>query len=259
MQDFLHITPELIESFLEARQVEGLTPSTLSSYKRALGRLYAQLPEDKNLRPDMLREMTEKQRAAGYAARTINVFLAAAEGLIRYAGLLAPQQARQEPEAMETPETSRAEYLQLLMAAKQQDKPRTYYLIKCFAVLGINIRDVHRLTAEAVKEGTFESSEGTVRIPEPLRRELERYAQSQGIVTGPLFRARDGKPIRRTGINEAIAAVGRRTEIPPERYSPKALRKLYERTQTGLQERVRTLLELEYERLLVEEDLTTGW
>ena len=255
----LQLTPELIESFLEARKASGFAPSSLASYERMLGRLYELLPGDKRLRVGMLPECAQTLKKRGYAPQTVNVFLAAAEGLMKYGGLHVPQMERQTAEAAETPEISRSEYIQLLRAAKQLDKPRAYYLIKCFAVLGINIRDVERVTVEAVEAGVFSGSEGIVRIPEELRKELRRYARAEGIVRGPLFRGRDGEPMQRTNVNKTIIAVGSRTKVPLEKCTPRALRKLHSSTQERLLDRIQVLLDREYEKLLAEEKLSAGW
>ena len=80
----LQLTPELIESFLEARKASGFAPSSLASYERMLGRLYELLPGDKRLRAGMLPECAQTLKKRGYAPQTVNVFLAAAEGLMKY-------------------------------------------------------------------------------------------------------------------------------------------------------------------------------
>ena len=248
MQDELQVTTQLLEEYIEARRAEGLANSSLKSYERMLWRLYAMLPADKILRPDMLPGLAERMNAEGYAPRTLNVFLAATEGLMKHAGVNAPKTERQNFESVETPEISRSEYLKLLAAAKKMGKPRTYYLIKCFAVLGINLRDVNQVTVEAVETGMLSSSEGMVRIPEEFRKEL-----------GPLFRGRDGEPIHRTNINKSIVTVGSHTKLPPEKYTPRALRRLCERTQEDLEDKMRFLIDREYDHILVKENLTTGW
>ena len=144
-------------------------------------------------------------------------------------------------------------------AAKKMGKPRTYYLIKCFAVLGINLRDVNQVTVEAVETGMLSSSEGMVRIPEEFRKELQQYAENEGITEGPLFRGRDGEPIHRTNINKSIVTVGSHTKLTPEKYTPRALRRLCERTQEDLEDKMRFLIDREYDHILVKENLTTGW
>ena len=77
---------------------------------------------------------------AGYALRTVNGAMSAANSLLEYCGHREFQvQDLPAPAADAQPELTRSEYIRLLQAAKMQGKARTYLLVKSLALLGLGI------------------------------------------------------------------------------------------------------------------------
>lgn len=260
MEQELRLTQEQIDAYLNARTADGLPAGTATNYRRKLQLLYELLPEDKTIRPGTLLALANRLEAEGYSIRTVNVFLSVADGMLAYFeqyGLQAHD--RREVEASVQPELTRAEYLRLLSAAKLQDKPKAYFLIKTFATLGVNTTELCLVTVEAVRDGYLRLGEGLVRIPDGFRSELQQFARREGIDTGPIFITRNGKPLQRTYCNTIIAAVQKDARVAPEKCNPSSLRRLYQKTQAELQARMQLLIEQEYERMLALEDYSTGW
>lgn len=256
----LTLTQELIDEYLRARTADDLTALTAANYRHKLQQLYELLPEDKTIRPGTLLEVAERLEAEGYSTRTVNVFLSAADGLLAHCGMYALQsRTRRKTAESVQPELTRAEYLRLLAAAKLLDKPKAYFLIKTFATLGVNTTELSLVTVEAVRDGFLRLGEGLVRIPDSFRKELLRYAKDEGLDAGPIFVTRSGKPVQRTYYNTIIAAVQKDARVAPEKCNPSCLRRLYQTTQAEMRARLQLLMEQEYERMLQQENYSTGW
>ena len=77
--------------------------------------------------------------------------------------------------------------------------------MKVFGSTGLSVGELPRLTAEAL-DGRGPSP---VRLPPPLAEELRGYAARQGITAGPVFRSRNGQPMRRTQVTGEIRSLCR--------------------------------------------------
>ena len=122
----------------------------------------------------------------------MNIHLTAANGLLDHKGRRDLQLLGQLDVVPEIqPELTRAEYLRLLQAAKGLSRERSYLLVKVFALTGIRVGELERVTAEAVKEGrlliTADGEQRYVPLPNCLRRELLDYLDRQRIRDGPVF------------------------------------------------------------------------
>ena len=260
MDGTLRVTPELIAQYLDARQADGLSATSLAGYRRKLQQLYDLLPEGKELGPGTLSTLADQLEKDGYSPRTLNVFLSAADGLLAFCGRFDLQaRARRETAESIQPELTRAEYLRLLSTAKLLGRKKAYFLIKCFATLGINTNELPLVTVEAARKGYFRAGKEMVRIPASFAWELLGYAREEWISRGPIFVSRNGKPPCRSNLNAIIASVQQDARVAPEKCNPSCLRKLCQATQAMLQARVQVLLDQEYERILAQENITAGW
>ena len=113
------------------------------------------------------------------------------------------------------------------------------------------------VTAEAVRTGAI--SELDIRFPAFLRGELLDYCRRNGVEHGPVFVTRNGRPMYRTAVFDAIQRLSRDACVPEEKCNPRCLRKLYRSTQESIQASFALLMEQAHERLLETEQLTTGW
>ena len=92
-------------------------------------------------------------REKGYKPSTINQRLVSVNCLLAYLKLW-EYQLPLCPDVTDTqPELTRSEYLRLLSAARVLRKKRSYLLVKVFACTGIAVRELPKLTVEALKEG----------------------------------------------------------------------------------------------------------
>ena len=256
----LTLTPKLIDTFLNVLQERGRTTETLKTYRAKLYLLYDWLPEEKKIMRDTLEEWREDLLAEGYAARTVNLCISAANSLLEACGRRELQIGKPlEPESDIQPELTRTEYLRLLSTARMLEKEPEYLLVKVFAATGLNIKDLSRLTVEAAQAGKVNVSHSILHIPDCLREELLDFAKRRGILSGPLFVSRNGKPYHRSGVTAMIQRLCHDARVPEEKANPRCLRKLYQTTQAGIAANIALLVEQSHDRLLETEQLAIGW
>ena len=256
---------EQVDAYLNDLQTRGRTPETIRTYRRNLLLLFEALPESRQLDRRTLARWRDTMLEQGYTPRTVNVRLASANGFLDYLGLRdyqLPMQLKPAEDDIQ-PELTRNEYLRLLSVARTLDKGRTYFLVKVFAVLGLTVHDLPKLTAEAVEKGVFTTSANRsrqiIRIPNCLQAELLGYLQREGIRSGPVFCTRNGKPICRAAVTACIQQLSRDARVAPEKCNPRCLRKLCQSTRAGVQQSISLLVEQALDRMLEQEQITIGW
>lgn len=253
-----------IEEYLSACRAEGRTGGTLQVYRRGLQRLHADLPADKIIRQGTLEHWREELLCRGYAPNTVNGFLSVSNAYLDFVGHREYQLTEQlKPEAELQPELTRAEYLRLLQTARALDRERVYLLVKLFATTGIPVQELSKVTAEAVREGRINElvgrTERTVRIPDCLQRELLRYAQRNGYISGPLFLTKEGTPMSRTYVSTLIRQLCADARIPDGKGNPRCLKRLYQSTYAAIESNVALLVEQAMDRQLEMEQMAVGW
>lgn len=257
----LAITPLLIDEFLNYLQQKGYTPDTLYTYRRSLELLYGYLPENKELHHGALEQWQAVLLAEGYAARTVNVCISAANSLLEYLGRRELQVRKPlEPSRKVQPELTRAEYLRLLSTARILGKERTYLLVKLFGAAGLTVQELPKVTVEAVRAGKLAlSPEKIIHIPECLQAELLDYAKREGLASGLIFTSGAGKALHRSNISGSIRALCHDAQVAEEKGNPRCLRKLYQTTQARIVSNISIVVEQAYDRLLETEQLAIGW
>ena len=80
------LTPEAMDAYLDTLRQQGRSADTLAAYRRSIYGLYRSLPPDKRVGRGTLDRWRETLEDQGYLPRTINVRLAAANGLMTYLG-----------------------------------------------------------------------------------------------------------------------------------------------------------------------------
>ena len=263
-QPELVLTPELIDNFVSHLKEQKYIKGTVERYERDLKQFYANLPEDKRIYRDTLANYREKMLADGYAPRTANLCISAANSLFRYLGLKEYQLDNQlRPQNENLSEISRSEYLRLLHTARALDRECEYLLIKLFASTGITITEVPKVTVEAVEAGRIETqpsnNKQVIRLPHCLQKELLDYTVQNGIYQGPIFLSRGGKTMSRTNITQKIHRICTMSGVPEEKGNPRCLKKLYQTTRAGIEANFDLLVEQAMERQMELEQESIGW
>lgn len=256
---------EEMQAFLDSLAAAGRTPSTLETYERSLRKLrdfHAGAPATR----ESLVEWHRWLQSEGYSASTVNLCASVANGFLSYIGrrdMLLEQRLGCEDNPR--PTVTRREYLRMLRAARAEGKERVYLYFKVFATMGISVQELHLLTLEAVKLGSFSASgpddDGlrTVMVPEGLREELIDYCRRTGVKEGPVFLSRKGVPVRRTAVSDSMRFFCVRVGLDSEKANPSCLRQLYYATQEKIRRNLEERAMREYARLLAAEQKETAW
>lgn len=260
----LTVTWEEVCRYLDSLAARGRRRETIQVYRPKLEAFYHFLPEDKRVAADTLELWRAALLREGYSPGTANTHVSAANGLLAYLGRRDLQLIGQlDTEEEIQPELSRTEYLRLLATARNLGRERTYLMVKVFALTGIRVSELNRVTVRAVEEGrVLTACDGRaqyVLIPACLRKELTVYLRRVGITAGPVFVTRNGRPMRRTQVSGEIRTLCRDARVDGDKSNPRCLRRLYQVTQERIRDSVQILAEQAHERMLEEEQLTVGW
>lgn len=261
----VYLIPERIEQFLSTQKKEGCTEVTIKTYRTSMNRLYAFLPENKQITQDTLSQWEAHMSAQGYSARTIYTRLAIANSFLAFLGRRNWQRRdiSRKYDEPDLPELTREEYLLLLQEAKRQENIQLYLLVKVFACMGLSIQSLDKLTREAVNEGTLQIDHKlctqALEIPPLLRRELLDYAMREGIRSGPVFVNRNGRSINRQILTVKISKLGEAAGLEPGKSNPRTLKRLYQTTLAGYQRQADAWVRKSWLALLEGEETTAGW
>ena len=260
----LTVTWEEVCRYLDSLAARGRRRETIQVYRPKLEAFYHFLPEDKRVAADTLELWRAALLREGYSPGTANTHVSAANGLLAYLGRRDLQLIGQlDTEGEIQPELSRTEYLRLLATARNLGRERTYLMVKVFALTGIRVSELNRVTVRAVEEGrVLTACDGRaqyVLIPACLRKDLTVYLRRVGITAGPVFVTRSGRPMRRTQVSGEIRTLCRDARVDGDKSNPRCLRRLYQVTQERIRDSVQILAEQAHERMLEEEQLTVGW
>lgn len=260
----LTVTCEEVCRYLDSLAARGRRRETIQVYRPKLEAFYHFLPEDKRVAADTLELWRAALLREGYSPGTANTHVSAANGLLAYLGRRDLQLIGQlDTEEEIQPELSRTEYLRLLATARNLGRERTYLMVKVFALTGIRVSELNRVTVRAVEEGrVLTACDGRaqyVLIPTCLQKELAVYLRRVGITAGPVFVTRSGRPMRRTQVSGEIRTLCRDARVDGDKSNPRCLRRLYQVTQERIRDSVQILAEQAHERMLEEEQLTVGW
>ncbi len=260
----LCMTEENLSQFLDSCNRRGISAVTVHSYKKHLEALYDYLPEGKEIHHGTLEKWRESLVQKGYVNSTVNAFLSVANVYLDFVGRREYQLPdRLKPMLEEQPELSRAEYLRMLEAARRCGKERDYLLIKLFGTVELNVRELSKLTVEAIRSGKLTTewnhSKKVVYLPEVLKKELLAFAERRGIESGPVFQTRDGRPMNRAYVTRMIRAICPAAGVAEEKGSTRCLQKLYRSTRAGFESNISMLIDQAHERLVEQEQLQIGW
>ena len=127
-------------------------------------------------------------------------------------------------------ELTRTDYEALLDAAKGRDR----LIIATICSTGIRVSELAFFTLEAVKGReilvTCKRKTRRIMVPDDIGRELEEYAESEGITSGAIFLGSKGKPLSRGRVWAIMKLAAVRAKVRSAKAFPHNLRKLFART-----------------------------
>ncbi len=251
----IKLTKTLMNQYRESLENRGCKQQTINMYFCYLNKLYAFLPDTKELTDENLKDWIDDLNRYGYSDRTMNLYLSSVNGLMRFCGHKnVPVSVTSTSQKALMPELTRDEYLRLLACAKKAGLDREYLLIQTLGSIDIELVSLDSLTVESCRKGALElPNHREVFIPDCLRKELLAYVKKHGPDTGSIFVSRNGHALDRSNITHSIEKLGKEAGIEYKKSNPSALHRLYRRTQEEIDQQLLPYHIQAYEELLENE------
>lgn len=232
----LIIIPELIDSYAAFLREQEKSDATIRKYVHALTGLQEYLAGEtltKTILIGWKEYLTEN-----YAPASVNVMLAAMNGLLDFCGLaelrVKPLKIQKSLFCDGEKELTHEEYVRLIRAAESDGNRRLSLVIQTICATGIRVSELKFITVEAVQSGRAEiNNKGKHRpvfLPEKLRLLLKKYLRIQKRTAGAIFVTKNKKPLDRSNIWRDMKALCESAGVAPGKVFPHNLRHLFART-----------------------------
>lgn len=229
------ITLDYLAAFEKYMQEEEKSVVTVKKYLRDVRAFFAFIQEREVTKEETLRykkSLSEK----GYAVRSINSMLASLNSFLRFMGWEDCKVKSLKMQRMiycpEDKELTKAEYLRLLGAARQQ--PQLELILQTICGTGIRVSELSYFTVDAIRQGEVsiccKNKNRIVLVPEKLRKILLNFAKKNKISEGILFRTKSGKAVNRSNIWAKMKKLCAAAKVNPTKVFPHNLRKLFAKT-----------------------------
>lgn len=205
-----YITPGQISYFISVLQKTGKSDNTIISYSRNIKKLALFLNGSELSKPQMA-AYKNWLRGKGFKNRTINAYIAAAN---YFCEVMEWQDMKLKPEPLGHEELqghrhiSPENYKKLVYTALQNDKERLAMMIQVLCHTDLRFCELNQLTTEALKNGFIEvirkKQDIKLEIPEIIRKDLLKYAGHEGIISGAIFRTKNGNTINRSNFRREL-------------------------------------------------------
>ena len=231
----MQFTQQAIESY--RRWLIGMERSrgTISQYLRDIQSLYLFLPEGQELDREQVQLWKASLAEKGLAPSTINAALTAVNGFFRFMHWeeLTVRLLRRQKQLFRDNERelTRKEYMRLVQTAARQGKNRLSLIMQSICATGIRISELRFLTVEALHTGRAmvdcKGKNRVVLIPNELKRMLMRYVKEKGILSGPVFVTKEGRPVDRSNVWHEMKKLCQQAGVNARKVFPHNLRHLF--------------------------------
>lgn len=226
---------EQIKDFAKHLYREEKSNSTQEKYLRDV-RSFCAYANGRDITKELVVAWKKSLIEQGYAVRSVNSMLASVNSLLDFIGLSVCKVknicVQQQTYCTEDKELTKAEYLRLLAASKNDE--RLNLVLQTICSTGIRVSELQYFTVEAVRHGevTVDCKNKTrnILLPGKLKRILLNYAKRHGVVSGTIFITRTGEPLNRSNIWCAMKKLCETAGIKSSKVFPHNLRKLFART-----------------------------
>ena len=228
------ITKDDLAAYCAHLRAEDRSAATIYKYLRN-ATAFALWLNDADLSKESATAWKHELVQRGYHPATVNAALAALNGFFRFLGRddcrLRFLKFQRRAFRDQSRELTQGDYAALVSAAQRTGKARLALLIETIGSTGVRVSEVAYITVEAAQRGCAEIAlKGKIRtilLPAKLCRKLLKYAKSQRIDRGAVFRTRTGRPITRRQIWAEMKAVCKSAGVEPSKVFPHNLRHLF--------------------------------
>lgn len=226
--------------------------ATIEKYTRTMARFFTESRAD--VRPDKedVAAWRDSLVARHYTPASVNAMLAAVndyqQSIDNPQGKAKPLKRQRRVFSDADRELSRAEYFQLLAAARDSGNKRALLLLQTICATGIRVSELRFITVDAVRRRRASiQCKGKCReilLPAELCKRLQRWCERQRIHTGPVFINRRGGPISRVTVWKTLKALCKRADVAWKKVFPHNLRHLFARTFYDLEKNLSKLADI---------------
>lgn len=128
-------------------------------------------------------------------------------------------------------ELSIEEYKRLVRVAKTRDNERLSLLIQTLCSTGIRVSEHRYITVEALSMGSAriinKGKERIIFLSKDLQKRLKRYCMEKGIISGPVFITKSGRPMNRCNIWTEMKSLCSEARVDSQKVFPHNLRHLF--------------------------------
>ena len=236
MQDYT-ITGEQLQAFRQRLVWEEKSPATIEKYLRDAADFTAWL-DGRAASKAAAGAWKAALLEAKLAPATINVKLAAVNRFLVFLGWPAfrvkPLRIQRRLFRDPARELTRADYDQLVTAARAHDLERLALLMETICATGIRVGEVPYITVEALRRGkavvALKGKVRTILLPEKLCKKLLKYVKRQKITSGEVFLTGGGKRLSRVQIWAEMKRLCCSAGVAADKVFPHNLRHLFART-----------------------------
>ena len=244
------IEQENIRLFKEHLLNEERSSLTVEKYLRDLRAFYAFIGGKALTKADILDY--KNNLINNYAVTSANSMLAALNAFFRFFGWydLCVKQYKIQKSAFrpEEKELTKAEYTNLIEAAKRKGNERLNLIIQTICSSGIRVSELQFITVEAVQRGeatvNCKGKNRRIFIVAKLRKMLMRYIKSLNLKSGAIFVTKNGKPISRHNIWRDMKALCKDAGVSPTKVFPHNLRHLFARSFYSIEKDIAKLADI---------------
>lgn len=241
----------VLENFRDYLIAEDRASATVEKYMRDVNVFYRFLPEPKiATRENVL--LYKRFLGERFKAASANSMLTALNQFLAFIGRLDLKvklfKVQRSVFREQERELTRDEYLRLVRAAASRQNERLSLLLQAICSTGIRVSEHRFITRESLKNGRItiinKGKERAVFLPEKLRKQLQRYCVNRGVVAGPVFITRNGKPLNRCNIWAEMKSLCEAAGVSPGKVFPHNLRHLFALTYYRLEKDIVRLADI---------------
>lgn len=229
------LTQEHMMEFEKYLIMQEKSTATVEKYLRDVRAFFVYVGTSKVTKEQVI-DYKKQLMDRGYAVRSVNSMLASINSMLEFLGWqeckVKSLKLQQQVYRSEEKELTKKEYLRLLQAAKHNPKLRL--IMETIGGTGIRISELRHFTVEAVKKGEVvincKSKIRTILLPTKLRMKLLDYVKKRRILTGIIFRTKNGNPMNRSNIWKQMKMLCEKADIEESKVFPHNLRRLFART-----------------------------
>ena len=245
----MKLSTDKIEEYADYLYQEEKSAATLEKYLRD-AKTFGIYANGNEITKELVLGWKKQLIESGYAVQSINSMLASVNSLLVFLGLsnckVKNIRTQRQTYCAEDQELTKAEYLRLLAASKQNEQLNL--VIQTICGTGIRVSELRYFTVEAVRHGEVtvdcKNKTRTIIVPGKLKNILINYAKRQGIIAGAIFVTRSGKDLNRSNIWSAMKKLCETAGVKPSKVFPHNLRKLFARTFYGIEKDIAKLADI---------------